>query len=84
MVSVMGKRWNKPDYLVELLDAEDAPELIKFWRSARRRHIQAQRGVVSGRRSAAAPKSRADLACGGSHENAWVIVPAEAAASIIS
>jgi len=33
MVSVMGKRWNKPDYLVELLEAEDAPELIKFWRS---------------------------------------------------
>ena len=41
-------------------------------------------GVVPGRRSAAAPKSRADLACGGSHENAWVIVPAGAAASIIS
>jgi HxlR-like helix-turn-helix len=34
---------------------------------------------MSGRRSAAAPKSRADLACGGSHENAWVIVPAGAA-----
>ena len=29
----MGKRWNKPDYLVKLLEAEDAPELIKFWRS---------------------------------------------------
>ena len=33
MVSVMGKRWNKPDYRVELLEAENAPELIKFWRS---------------------------------------------------
>ena len=41
-------------------------------------------GGCVGRRSAAAPKSRADLACGGSHENAWVIVPAGAAASIIS
>jgi hypothetical protein len=39
----------------------------------------------AGRDRAAAPKSRADLACGGgSHENAWVIVPAGAAASIIS
>ena len=37
MVSVMGKRWNKPDYLIELLEAEDAPELIKFWRSPDRR-----------------------------------------------
>jgi len=37
MVSVMGKRWNKPDYLTELLEAEDAPELIKFWRSPDRR-----------------------------------------------
>ena len=41
-------------------------------------------GVRRGRRSAAAPKSRADLSCEGSHENAWVIVPAGAAASIIS
>jgi hypothetical protein len=32
-VSVMGKRWDKPDYLAELAEAEDAPELIKFWRS---------------------------------------------------
>jgi hypothetical protein len=40
-------------------------------------------GVASGRRPAAAPKSRAGLACGGSHEDAWVIVPAGAAASII-
>ncbi len=29
----MGKRWNDPDYLAELAEAEDAPELIKFWRS---------------------------------------------------
>ena len=42
------------------------------------------REVVPGRRPAAAPKRRADLACGGSHENAWAIVPAGAAASIIS
>ncbi len=33
MVGVMGKRWNKPDYLAELAKAEDAPETIKFWRS---------------------------------------------------
>ncbi len=33
MVGVVGKRWNKPDYLAELAEAEDAPELIKFWRS---------------------------------------------------
>ncbi len=29
----MGKRWNNPDYLAELLEAEGAPELVKFWRS---------------------------------------------------
>jgi hypothetical protein len=29
-------------------------------------------------------RAAADLACGGSHGNAWVIVPAGAAASIIS
>jgi hypothetical protein len=33
MVGFVRKRWNKPDYLAELLEAEDAPELIKFWRS---------------------------------------------------
>src|SRR5215510_5450149 len=33
MVSFAGKRWSKPDHLAELLEAEDAPELIKFWRS---------------------------------------------------
>ncbi len=29
----MGKRWNDPDYLSELLAAEDAHERVKFWRS---------------------------------------------------
>ena len=29
----MGKRWNNADFLSELLEAEDAPERIKFWRS---------------------------------------------------
>ena len=33
MLGVVGKRWNNPYYLAELLEAEDAPELIKFWRS---------------------------------------------------
>jgi hypothetical protein len=33
MVGVMGKRWNQPDYLAELLGAEDTPAVIKFWRS---------------------------------------------------
>jgi hypothetical protein len=47
----------------------------------RRRH---DRGVVSGRRPAAAPKSRADLACRGQPRECLVIVPAGAAASIIS
>ena len=29
----MGKRWNNPDYLSELAQAEGIPELIKFWRT---------------------------------------------------
>lgn len=29
----MGKRWNDPGYLSELLATEDAPEVVKFWRS---------------------------------------------------
>ncbi len=29
----MGKRRDNPDYLSGLLEAEDAPELVKFWRS---------------------------------------------------
>ena len=29
----MGQRWNNPDYLAELAKADDAPELIKFWRA---------------------------------------------------
>ena len=29
----MGKRWNNPDYLSELTEAEGGPDLIKFWRS---------------------------------------------------
>jgi hypothetical protein len=33
MVGFVRKRWNKPDYLAELLEAEDAPDVIKFWRS---------------------------------------------------
>jgi hypothetical protein len=41
-------------------------------------------GVVWGHRSAAAPESCADLAREGGHGNAWVIVLAGAAASIIS
>ena len=29
----MGKRWNDPDYLAELAEAEDGPDVVKFWRS---------------------------------------------------
>lgn len=32
-VGIVGKRWNDPNYLAELLEAEGGPELIKFWRS---------------------------------------------------
>jgi hypothetical protein len=32
-VGLVGKRWNDPDYLSELLAAEDAPEMVRFWRS---------------------------------------------------
>lgn len=33
IVGNVGKRWNDPDYLSELAQADGAPELIKFWRS---------------------------------------------------
>ena len=29
----MGKRWANPGYLAELAEAEDAPEVIKLWRT---------------------------------------------------
>ncbi len=29
----MGKRWDDPEYVSELLATEDAPERVKFWRS---------------------------------------------------
>ena len=29
----MGKRWNDPDYVSELLATEGVPERVKFWRS---------------------------------------------------
>jgi len=29
----VGRRWNNPDYLAELAEADRAPELIKFWRA---------------------------------------------------
>jgi len=32
-VGLVGKRWNDPDYLPELLATEDAPDVVKFWRS---------------------------------------------------
>jgi hypothetical protein len=33
MVGIVGKRWNDPEYLSELAQAEGSPRLIKFWRS---------------------------------------------------
>jgi hypothetical protein len=32
-VNDVGKRWNNPDYISELLGAEGGPDLIEFWRS---------------------------------------------------
>jgi len=32
-VNSVGKRWNSSDYVSELVETEDGPDLIEFWRS---------------------------------------------------